>query len=180
MKIGRPKQQKHCGLCGTTDLFAFSKNGNGLQGRCKECFRYTRFLKTLGLKPGPTIRTPRHESKEIRNGRALACQQIYRQDHPELIKQRHRQSRYKVAHGLSLEDLHVRIVLQGSLCPIGHHLFDLTNAHQDDSPCVDHDHKTGNYRAILCNRHNRALGQFHDSIAEIQDALFYLTYYTER
>lgn len=41
-------------------------------------------------------------------------------------------------------------------------------------PCVDHDHKTGNIRGILCSRCNLGLGHFLDSIDLLEQALTYL------
>jgi len=181
MKRGRPRKEKHCGLCGTTDLAAFAKSKDrfdGLQGRCRECTRYAYFLKKMGLKPGPTARLSTAETEETRIAKRRERANNERILHPERVKQRHRRSRYKVAYGISLEDLEARIAAQHGLCPIGLHPFGIIGSHKDDSPCVDHDHATGEYRAILCQRHNLALGQFHDSSVELQAALEYLTLHT--
>jgi hypothetical protein len=40
--------------------------------------------------------------------------------------------------------------------------------------CLDHDHKTGRFRGILCNGCNTALGQFGDNPRIVQKALDYL------
>ena len=39
---------------------------------------------------------------------------------------------------------------------------------------LDHDHATRKFRGLLCHRHNLALGLFHDSIGELQNAINYL------
>ena len=48
-----------------------------------------------------------------------------------------------------------------------------TNARRDRL-CIDHDHFTGQYRGLLCNRCNRAIGFFKDDIEILKAALLYL------
>jgi Recombination endonuclease VII len=40
--------------------------------------------------------------------------------------------------------------------------------------CLDHDHETKKFRGWLCNKHNRSLGLFGDSIKGLENALEYL------
>lgn len=39
---------------------------------------------------------------------------------------------------------------------------------------VDHDHKTGIVRGLLCGDHNKALGKVNDSVEELQSLIDYL------
>lgn len=43
-----------------------------------------------------------------------------------------------------------------------------------NSACVDHDHRTGRPRALLCNRCNTAIGMFGDDPAVVDAAAGYL------
>lgn len=40
--------------------------------------------------------------------------------------------------------------------------------------CIDHDHKTGKIRGVLCKKHNLALGLFNDSPTLLRRAADYL------
>jgi Recombination endonuclease VII len=57
------------------------------------------------------------------------------------------------------------IEAQGGLCPI---------CKKRPAVHVDHDHKTGKVRAILCEMCNGGLGQFKDNPESIRRAIAYL------
>lgn len=59
---------------------------------------------------------------------------------------------------------------QGHSCAICGY-YDLTDGKR---LAVDHDHKTGRIRELLCGSCNRGLGFFNDSIEKLQQAIRYL------
>jgi len=46
--------------------------------------------------------------------------------------------------------------------------------------CVDHDHKTGLVRALLCHRCNTAIGLFGENVELLKLAIQYLEKYAEK
>ena len=93
----------------------------------------------------------------------------YRERHPEL----RRDNWYKGEYGTSVDAFEAQIEKQIGMCPIGNHPFGPIGRGKN-SPCQDHDHETGGNRLILCREHNAGLGQFHDSIEELEAAIQYL------
>ena len=94
----------------------------------------------------------------------------YHEAHPNLG----RDNWYKGEHGITLAEFEAQILKQNGLCPIGNHPFG-PFGRQGDSPCQDHDHKTGENRAILCKNHNSMLGLANDSIGDLESAILYLS-----
>jgi hypothetical protein len=86
--------------------------------------------------------------------------------------QRRRQRKHKYGEGAHEHLLH-KVVEQGHRCAICRRTF-------EDSPCLDHDHKTSQWRGALCKTCNRGLGQFGDNIEMLQNAAVYLKYWLEQ
>jgi hypothetical protein len=66
---------------------------------------------------------------------------------------------------MTMADRHERLNLQFDRCPI---------CWKPDPEHVDHDHKTGKVRGILCFNCNGGLGQFRDDPAALRRAAEYL------
>jgi hypothetical protein len=89
-------------------------------------------------------------------------------------KQRAKAAKLKKAYGLSFED-YTRLleindggcVICDSKCPSGRGL------------AVDHDHKTGVVRGLLCINCNKGLGNFKDNPSLLKEAIQYLEYFEQ-
>lgn len=82
------------------------------------------------------------------------------------IRNNHIKSRY----GITLEQYNEMFKLQEEKCLI-------CNKHQNEfnkAFAIDHDHKTGKIRGLLCHKCNSGLGSFNDSIETLQHAIDYL------
>lgn len=79
---------------------------------------------------------------------------------PPASRARHLRQNY----GLTLEDFDMFLRLQEGACKIC----------GEPGTVVDHDHLTGEYRGILCQRCNRGLGHFKDNPMMLQKAIDYL------
>jgi len=74
-------------------------------------------------------------------------------------------------YGISPEEFDLMVQIQDGLCAIcrrPERVERLTRL------SVDHDHKTGKVRGLLCQPCNRALGHFQDSILVLENAIQYL------
>jgi hypothetical protein len=71
-------------------------------------------------------------------------------------------------YGLTLLDVELMKLLQGGRCECCRKAFVKT-------PNVDHNHNTGEVRALLCSNCNAGLGLFEDSIPLLLRAVAYLS-----
>ena len=80
-------------------------------------------------------------------------------------------------HGISLEQFDLLWQVFSGKCDICK--INLTLPKRKQGQCrssvvIDHDHKTGNIRSLLCNSCNKALGLFNDDPSIVKSALKYL------
>lgn len=139
-QIARPNQTKVCPMCNRDlPLEAYSK-GTGMYGRrsvCKECDKLL------------------HNTPEVRERRRL--RRIERIPPLEVRRQRHRVQVIK-SYGITEEEFNSMLEKQDGKCAICG-----TTDWGKPSPSIDHNHRTGKVRALLCNRCNRVLGLAEDS-----------------
>lgn len=87
---------------------------------------------------------------------------------PEVYKEQGFARSLRVKYGLTVQEWERLLELQGRKCPICSKALTRKNTH------VDHDHKTGIIRGLLCFECNTGIGKFHDSIERLLAAVTYL------
>lgn len=91
-------------------------------------------------------------------------------------KDRFRGYKLKQSFGISLDDYNIVLLLQNNVCKI----CNLPNTVIDKrnntikNLAVDHDHKTGKVRGLLCQKCNIGLGHFDDNADFLKNAIKYL------
>ncbi len=93
----------------------------------------------------------RHECKTCVNKK----QRGYYIENKEYLDQKNREGYYKRKYKLTLEEIENLKKLANYKCEI---------CYQDKPLVIDHCHKTGKIRGILCNQCNQALGSINESI----------------
>lgn len=106
----------------------------------------------------------------------LAQQKAFRLEHPDALKER--QKRYyhqnkekitdqtrKYLYGCTKEQYNELLMWQDGKCAICRSKMTLS---------IDHDHKTGKIRGLLCRNCNSGLGFFGESIETLQNAINYV------
>jgi hypothetical protein len=86
----------------------------------------------------------------------------WRANNPDKI----RNSDLKKLYGITLDEYNAMSAAQGGKCCICEEV--------EKTLCVDHDHKTGKVRALLCKACNVALGMFKDDVTIVANAARYL------
>ena len=105
-------------------------------------------------------------SEDVRKYRAMYAQE-YRKMNPDKI----RDMELKKMYGMTSEDYNKMVSQQNGLCAICSKP-EMSLRYKRLS--VDHCHKTGEVRGLLCTNCNKALGSFGDSISILKKAIAYL------
>lgn len=121
-----------------------------------------------------------HRYKRTKDGRAyrcILCDTVARKSYQssqcpkrkrEMARERLMRSRY----GMELTDFDSMMEKCGGVCEICK--GPPTTYHGYKTLCVDHCHKTGKVRGLLCNKCNQTLGLMKESIENMESAIKYL------
>ena len=90
---------------------------------------------------------------------------------PEKYYQRQKKAELARSYGMVMEEYMKLVIKQAGCCAI---CTKEMSGRWHKGLFVDHNHKTGQVRGLLCNNCNSALGMFQDSIEILQAAINYL------
>ena len=121
--------------------------------------------------------------KEGRQHRCKTCQKVWtqpatkawRKSNPSSQKQSNRKTKIRLKYGASLETIHALLEKQGNKCQICAEPIWFGASDKRNVPHVDHCHKTGMIRGLLCLTCNTGIGMFGDSSDLLQKATDYLS-----
>lgn len=147
---------KRCGTCGKTkslaDFNRYEKNKvDGRQPRCRECQQKSNVA-----------------WREKNRERSRARAREWNRANPEAAAEHH----YKARYGITWAQYDAMFTQQGGLCAICRR-----ECPSGNRLAVDHDHSTGQVRALLCTPCNQGLGRFHDDMGLMERAIQYLADY---
>jgi hypothetical protein len=150
---------KICSKCKTdkprTEFPWNNKKLNLIMSACKVCYRESQrdFRKNNPELQRQRDRNAYQKSKKHR----VEYARKYRKDNPDKTRDTNLKSKY----GISSKDYELMLEAQGGKCKI-------CNEHQDNLKrilCVDHQHKTGKIRGLLCDTCNKFLG-FYEKLSK--------------
>lgn len=167
------KRNKYCSCCKefkTLDQFHHNKSKkDGFTPYCKKCNgEYSKKWsdKNKDLKRKNNKKWYLRNKEEVKNK-----SKQYRIENPISVLENNLKK-----HGLTILEYNKLFQLQNGLCKICKKP-EIRKNQFNKKPCrlnVDHDHKTGKIRGLLCNACNTALGLLRDNIANLNRAIRYL------
>lgn len=143
---------KACSMCGVEKpLNEFSKTKqlkSGYKAHCKTCHNNI-------------------NKKYYSNEDNYRRQVLWAKANPESRKKSYRKNKIKKEYGLSWEEYLELVKKFNNQCGI-------CGGKDSISLSIDHNHKTGKVRGLLCNNCNNGLGRFKDSTSLLNKAIDYL------
>ncbi len=116
------------------------------------------------------------DHKEERKDIDKEYKKQYRENHKNEAKNKKLQRIY----GVTLDQYNDQLQSQGGVCAIcGKPETNKDRNGKTKTLAVDHDHKTGENRMLLCTNHNLLLGHADDSIEILESAITYLNKYKQ-
>ncbi len=185
-------KKNHCKIHGEMDTAnAYEcKNPNGtIRLRCKECARI-QAIKRYGTERQVAIDRAsewKKNNRELINARVKQDRALnpikYRKwanDHYNKNPEKYLDRTISWNRGITKEEYYEIIKSQNNLCAICNQPEARLFKGKLMRLCLDHDHKTGAIRSLLCHACNTGIGKFKDSIELLQSAIAYLTHHDSK
>lgn len=183
---------KHCSRCRhlrpLDDFYRSSKSRDGRQSYCKSCVRDALRERSALKEKKRRVRPSAPEgfkhcldcetakpldefcsNKRSRDGRAAYCKECHNartREGRERLYGGGRHYHLRRRYGIGADEVDTLLAGQGGVCAICGRV--------PTSPHVDHCHRTGRIRGILCGPCNQGLGQFQDDARVVTAAAEYL------
>ena len=143
-------------------------------GRCGRMLRLDRFYRSRASRDGRThicrdcSNAANRQWREANRDRRAEYRRRYAEaNHAELAR-RGRRTQLRSRFGLSPEQYEAILELQGRACAI------CGGDNRSKALCVDHDHRSGIVRGLLCHRCNTVIGFARDSAPRLRAAAAYI------
>src|SRR4051812_36828660 len=166
---------KRCVKCGVmkslAEFYAERSARDGRRNDCKACNLAAKAARHAA-NPAPGRERAKQWNRDNAERYAARMEQ-YRQSGKKKVADR--KSHLKRTFGLTVEQYDEMLAAQGGGCAICR-----CPPREDSSLHVDHDHRTGRVRGILCFRCNNAIGDLDESIDTVRAALDYLVHHQEQ
>jgi len=147
-----PQDAKICGRCNEIkDTIEFNRNTNSADGRQSLCIICC------------------HAYSKVWREENRAAIKAKKSSHRKENKDKYRSKQRSKVYGISEIEIDALIVMQNNTCAIC--CFEFTSK---GSFHVDHSHKTGAIRGLLCPHCNKGLGMFRDDESRLSRAALYL------
>jgi hypothetical protein len=162
---------KKCSVCGCEKSFNYyttQKGGKfGLRAECNDCLNTKRRVKyATDPKYAEVKRKAAREWSKRNPDKKHERRNRFYHNHPEREKEYSRRKLLKNKYGLTVEEYDKMLIAQGGKCICGRNHKNRLH--------VDHNHKNGEIRGLLCYRCNYALGLLGDDPQNLEKLANYL------
>lgn len=179
-RAGTLEQTRICRACHQTKLICeFRVRPDKPHLHRHQCLPCERFYKARWKAENPEAASSYKGTLEYKESQRRYMRRLRMED-PEKYRRLSRSYNLKSDYGITLEDYELIYSAQGGKCAICEEsgkAYDATITGRGNVPgilVVDHDHKTGKIRELLCSRCNNALGWFKDDPVFLLKAVAYL------
>ena len=156
------KRCKKCGLVKPIDCFYKASGAkDGYRGECIDCAKVVRRAWYEANREASIANVRRWQAENP--DRVLETRRRLNAT-PER-KRKGRDAYYRRTYGISADEFDALLEKQGGVCAI---------CAGPDPKHLDHDHRTGEIRGILCVNCNHGLGKFFDDVDLLERAVTYL------